>query len=117
MNSVISVVKDFNARPWGRYQAEYPGRSGEEFRENCLVQKLKAGDHVTVDLTGYDLYGPSFIDEAFAGLVRQHHFTYQCLKEQLDIHHDDLPSIAGLAWLRIRKASNVLNDNKPASHF
>lgn len=87
----IKVIKDFHERPYGRYRTDAPGcelTSGETFRQECLAPALKEFDKVTVDLTGYNRYGRSFLDEAFGGLIREEGFTGAELKSKLSYKHD-----------------------------
>jgi hypothetical protein len=107
MNNVklITLVNDFFPRPKWRYRKEGAG-SGEEFREDFLVKELNVKDQKTiVDMTGYNRYGPSFISEAFGGLVREHQFTIKFLKIHLEIKHDDLPSLSKACWTEIEEAT------------
>lgn len=105
MSIVIKVVKQFHPRPFGRHAAGAEGRSGEEFRDEWLVKPLKEGQSITVDLSGYNRYGASFIDEAFGGLVREYGFKVAFLKEHLVIRHELLDSVVALAWDRIEAAA------------
>lgn len=66
----IVVARDFSKTPGGRYITDGP-HSGEEFRESVLVPRLKEGDVLTIVLDGARGYPSSFLDEAFAGLVRK----------------------------------------------
>jgi hypothetical protein len=66
----VSIVRDFTPFPGGRYRKNGNG-SGEDFRERFLVPPLRNGAHVTIDLDGASGYPPSFLEEAFGGLVRQ----------------------------------------------
>ncbi|WP_257282132.1 STAS-like domain-containing protein [Endozoicomonas sp. ISHI1] len=102
---MINVVNDFHPRPFGRYKKTAEGRSGEEFRDDYLVKHLKQNQDVIVDLTGYNRYGPSFIDEAFGGLVRKYKFPVEFLRQHLVIKHDLLESVVALAWDRIEAAA------------
>ncbi len=104
MTIVINVVKQFSPRPFGRYKADAQGRSGEEFREEWLNKPLRDGKDVVVDLSGYNRYGASFIDEAFGGLVRKSQFDVAFLKKHLTIKHELLDSVVKLAWDRIKAA-------------
>ena len=62
-------VRDFAKYPGGRYR-RFGAGSGEEFRENVLQEALASGEpFVEVDLSGVFTYQPSFLDEAFAGLI------------------------------------------------
>ena len=106
MSIEINVVEKFHHRPFGRYEKGSEGRSGEEFREKWLRQSLLDGEYVIVDLTGYNRYGASFIDEAFGGLVRNYkQLTPKYLRSHLEIKHDLLKSVVDLAWDRIDAAA------------
>lgn len=101
----IKVVEDWNPRPFGRY----PNHSefcGKNFRTKLLQPMLQRATHVTVDLTGYNRYGRSFLDEAFGGLVRDEGWTPEQLHTCLDIIHEELPSIPQIAWFRIKEAAD-----------
>lgn len=67
----IDATRDFTNRPFGRYRTD-GGHGGEVFREDMLVPALYQCDHVTVNPGGTNLYGPSFLEEVFCGLVRKH---------------------------------------------
>lgn len=67
--NVINVARDFTRFPAGRYKSLGKG-SGEEFRDKFLVPALKAGHHTVIELDGTTGYPPSFLEEAFGGLVR-----------------------------------------------
>lgn len=105
MNTVeIKLVKEFSRRPFGRLEKDYGDRSGEAFREKFLVPHLEKGDKVHVILDGYNRYGRSFIDEAFGGLVREHDFEQDFLKEHLEYSHSRLKSVEDLIDERIEVA-------------
>lgn len=99
----INVVKDFNRRPYGRYPSDGDG-CGQFFRENILVGALKAHEKVHVDLTGYNRYGRSFLDEAFGGLIRESGFSGSEVKSKLTYSHDLVKSIESLIDERIEAA-------------
>ncbi|MFQ2015575.1 MULTISPECIES: STAS-like domain-containing protein [Aeromonas] len=99
----INIVRDFSKSPYGRYPSDGEW-NGEFFRKNLLVPALKNYEKVVVDLTGYNRYGRSFIDEAFGGLIREEHFTKDTLDKKLSYHHDDLKSFELLITERIEKA-------------
>jgi len=69
----VNIAKDFSPYPGGRFREHGPN-SGEAFREDILIPKLKealANDlalHVVLD--GAVGYPSSFLEEAFGGLVR-----------------------------------------------
>lgn len=71
--SRISIVKDFTDTPGTRYRTEGE-LSGQEFRETLLRPKydaLKPGEILKIDFDGVYGYPPSFLEEAFGGLVRE----------------------------------------------
>ena len=71
---IISIAKQFTKTPGGRYIKEGP-YSGEEFRTTLLAPAFnkasKNGEELIVDLDGGFGYSPSFLEEAFGGLVRE----------------------------------------------
>lgn len=103
----IHVVSEYYPRPKWRYEREGDG-SGEVFRRDVLAPALRNNAKVEVDLNGYNRYGPSFISEAFGGLVRDESFTLDDLKQKLVITHDVLQSIVDFCWIEIEKASKEI---------
>ena len=66
----VNVAKQFTKLPGARYVRLGPF-SGEEFRQKFLVQPLRHGKTVIVELDGVRGYGSSFLEEAFGGVVRE----------------------------------------------
>jgi hypothetical protein len=70
----LSIARDFSATPGGRYRIQGPN-SGEQFREEALIPRFDQAQRentlLVVDLDGVFGYGPSFLEEAFGGLVRE----------------------------------------------
>ncbi len=62
-------VTDFTKYPGPRYK-KLGSNSGEEFREEYLIKKLKQDPEVIVNLDGVLGYGSSFLEEIFGGVVR-----------------------------------------------
>ena len=80
----IDVARDFGRFPAGRFRTD--GRySGERFREEFLVPALGKQGTVTIEMDGAAGYGPSFIEEAFGGLVRKEGFDNGTLLARLAI--------------------------------
>ncbi len=92
MNKVhkINIARDFSRYPGCRYKNDC-AYSGEEFRDDFLWPKLEAAinnrDIVEIDLDGVAGFSASFLDEAFAGLVRKgkiskkdfnHYIQFKC---------------------------------------
>ena len=85
----ISIADDFSPYPGGRVRADGP-KSGEAFRDEVLLPALKRaeqkGDSVTVSLDGVATgLGPSFLEEAFGGLVRKGPYSPARLRELMRI--------------------------------
>lgn len=103
----ILVTTEFHPRPKGRYAKDAPGcekSSGEVFRQKTLVKALRENDAVLVDLTGYNRYGRSFLDEAFGGLISRENFKKAELDQKLTIKHDDVENFVNIANERIQAA-------------
>ena len=89
---LVKVAEQFSIYPGGRIPSDGPN-SGEELRERLLVPALQTGKKVIVDLDGTLGYAHSFLEEAFGGLVRHQHFTYDYLSHRLSIkseHNDNI---------------------------
>jgi hypothetical protein len=107
----INVVKDFHPKPYGRDPEDSPGcelTCGKKFREEHLAPALDKAiaenAHVTVDLTGYNRYGRSFLDEAFGGLIRESGFSGKDVKDRITYKHDHLKTIISIINDRIEAA-------------
>lgn len=66
----VNVAKQFSKLPGARYIRLGPN-SGELFRQTFLVEPLRQGKTVIVELDGVRGYGSSFLEEAFGGVVRE----------------------------------------------
>lgn len=104
----ITVVKDFNPRPYGRYPEDGDG-CGALFRDKHLAPALRENDSVIVDLTGYNRYGRSFLDEAFGGLIRESGFKKAELDQKLTYKHDLIDTIVKLIDDRIQAAAKDIS--------
>lgn len=110
---IINVVKDFNPKPYGRYRIDAPGceiTSGQTFREEVLAPALRVNDEVLVDLSGYNRYGRSFLDEAFGGLLREEGFSGDDVLKKLKYKHDDVESIELVIKDRIAASIKDIED-------
>lgn len=71
--SKIKIAEEFTDTPGARHKSDGEF-SGEEFREKLLRPKfyaLKEDDKLLIDFDGVYGYPPSFLEEAFGGLVRE----------------------------------------------
>ena len=71
----INIAKEFTDLPIGRFISDSKDRSGEAFREDLLVPALKKAidenTALTIDFDGMRGLNASFLDEAFAGVIRK----------------------------------------------
>lgn len=74
MTTTINIAKEYTRFPGGRYPEDGKG-NGTSFREKFLVPILEKDDHAIVILDGVAGYPSSFLDEAFAGLVRKEGYS------------------------------------------
>ena len=78
MTKQISIARNFNEFPAGRIPDDGPN-SGQRFRDELLAPALKDAIKnkykLEIDLDGTMGYGSSFLDEAFGGLIREHHLS------------------------------------------
>lgn len=86
----IDVAKEFSRKPFGRLRSD-GDYSAEVFRDDRLLPALREYDRVIVDLSGSNLYGSSFLEEAFGGLTDT--ISRSELRLKLVVKHDLLPSI------------------------
>lgn len=81
---LIDLAKSFSATPLGRTRKQ--GRfSGEAFREDHMKPALAEAIKVVVDLDGASGLSTGFLDEAFAGLVRDRTLTVAQFNERVVI--------------------------------
>lgn len=109
MNMNLSVAKEFYRRPSGRYRI-HGTYTGEAFREDVLVPKLKNlehGEKFIIDFSGVSMNGSSFLEEAFGGLVREHNYCYKDLKNILILEFPRRPSLSDMVWKYILDAENI----------
>ena len=92
----LIVAKEFSVTPGVRYPDEGPF-SGQEFRRNFLMPKLKKaiekGVKLLIDLDGSAGYGSSFLEESFGGLIREEGLAFEVIDKTLDYKSDEDPSI------------------------
>lgn len=102
----IHVATAFHAKPFGRDASHDPDANGAKFRDEHLVPALREGQPVVVDFSGTGAVAPSFIDEAFGGLIGCG-FSFDDLTRLLTIRFPNNPSREVLAWDRIRVAAGL----------
>lgn len=90
----LIVAKEFTETPGARYIAD-GDHSGEEFRDKFLVPKIARarylGEKLLINLDGGYGYATCFLEEAFGGLIRIHHFTKKELDEIISFKSDEEP--------------------------
>ena len=88
----INIAKDFSPYPYGRLE-RYSYTSGEKFREEFLLPAIKEHDLIVIELDGTEGYGSSFLDEAFAGLIRTSNISKDVVLQKLEFVSKDDPSL------------------------
>lgn len=86
--TTITIAKDFSKFPAGRFREDGKA-SGAAFRDDLLVAPLRKEERVLVVFDGVAGFGSSFLEEAFGGLVREHHLKKAFLDEHLHLRADD----------------------------
>ena len=104
----INVAREYSTHPLGREAHLWP-YSGERFRVEFLQEPLRRGDVVHVDLRGTKGLAPSFLEEAFGGLIDAG-FTYEEVFNQLRVVADDTARERQI-WRYIRQAAGVVADD------
>lgn len=87
----IDLAADFSAHPFGRYPIHGPV-NGQRFRQDVLLPALGRGEMVVVDIDGTTGLSSSFLDEAFAGLVRMGAVTRESFFDRIKIKSARDPS-------------------------
>jgi hypothetical protein len=79
---VIDVAARFSDMPYGRSIVDNEF-NGEKFRKEILLKELDKHEYILIDLTGVMGSGSSFLDEAFAGLIKHEGFTLEQVNRRL----------------------------------
>lgn len=92
----INVAKDYTKTPGIRYKIDGE-LSGEEFREKFLDKyfedKSLSDVVLEIDLDGGYGYSPSFLEEAFGGLIRRFDINSEKLLQRLKFKSDEEPDL------------------------
>ena len=100
----IVLAKRFSPFPVGRYR--WQGRySGEAFREDVLWPALQQHEEVVVVLDGVSGLSTGFLDEAFAGIVREGYLSEAELWRRLQIVSERDPYIVSEIRSFVHKAA------------
>lgn len=93
-NMKIKIATDFSRIPGARFPEE-GDFSGQEFRQNVLLPKLKEAiekqEKLEIDLDGTAGLGTSFLEESFGGLIRIDKMNYPLIKSTLSFVSNDDP--------------------------
>lgn len=99
----IYIAEEFSDIPFGRNEDDGPD-NGKRFREEILYPKFVKADIVNVYMDGAMGYGSSFLDEAFAGLYRNHGIDKDTIRKKLKLH-SSLDFILKSAWQFVDEAT------------
>jgi hypothetical protein len=98
----FSVALQFSKYPGGRFKSDGP-YSGEQFREEVLKPLLDKCAHLTINLSGANGYGASFLDESFGELGKI--FGEDVCRRRLTLIADDDPTLIPLIWTKVAKGA------------
>lgn len=86
---LISVFSDFSPLAFGRDENDGPN-SGKRFRDEILLPIWNDYDKIKVDFSGFEASpGSSFLSSAFLELISKCGFSYNEVKQKLDIYPKD----------------------------
>lgn len=103
----LNIAKSFSKFPAGRYISDGPF-SGQTFRENHLLQPLREGTSLIIELDGTEGYGSSFLEAAFGGLIREEGFSKTQL-EKLLVFVTQFSTTEKEIWEFIEEAENAVH--------
>lgn len=90
------IAKEYTNLPGGRYKKD-GDFSGEDFRDTILIKLieecLKKSDELIINLDGAYGFPPSFLEEAFGGLIRKYDYDGLELKKVLKFVAKDEPKL------------------------
>lgn len=87
---MIDLAKDYSKYPAGRFHDDGT-YNGEDFRKGILAPKLdelvktKSAEKLIIDIDGVRVFGSSFIEEAFGGLIRLGVYTSSELQNLIEV--------------------------------
>jgi len=97
---IINIAKDFSDAPGGRSYQDGPF-TGEKFREQLLEPALDSNEKITIILDGTFGYPPSFLEEAFGGLIRTGRYNKKKLETQFTFISRENPNLPDKIWYYI----------------
>ena len=105
----IVIARDFSKFPAGRFPKDGDA-SATAFRDDLLVPALREGEDVEVVFDGVVGFAASFLEEAFGGLVLEHHMTKAFLDEHLLLRtgESELEDFVKLARRYIKEADQAV---------
>lgn len=87
---MIDLAKDYSKYPAGRFLTDGT-YNGEKFRQTILapmlskIDKNHPAEKLVIDIDGVRVFGSSFIEEAFGGLIRLGFYTSQELQNLIEV--------------------------------
>lgn len=105
-NCNYTVASEFSRFPGGRLRSHGP-KSGEEFRDDVLIELYNSCNKLTINLTGAVGYGSSFLDESFGELGKI--YGIDAVKDKLTLVADDDPNLISIVWDKVSKGSEERN--------
>jgi hypothetical protein len=88
----LVISRDFSSTPGSRSIIE-GDFSGEALRKEILADMFKSviaeNTVLFIDLDGTSGYGTSFLEEAFGGLIRDNGYSYQDIREHMELKSEE----------------------------
>ena len=92
--TVYHIASAWSPTPRGRNERDLVGsKHGEAFRKTVLLDLLQGDRVITFDFDGTTYVGPSFIDEAFGGLIRKERLAPQYVRDHVKVASRRDPTI------------------------
>ena len=89
--TILHIATQFSKFPGGRFR-RFGNYSGEEFREDVLVpaiDRLGSNEELIIDISDVMNFPPSFLDEAFAAIIRDKTLTLEQFKAKIKFEADE----------------------------
>jgi len=115
---IIDLAREFSPYPSGRFagDSEFNGtRFRVEFLEPALRAAKESHQKVTVDIDGVRSFGSSFLEEAFAGLIRLGVYRRDDLRDLLEVRCTK-PHLAIFRDTIASYIKNAVPDDRAVAH-
>lgn len=94
MMSIINVANDFSLMPSGRHRSD-GSYTGDHFYEILIkeIEKVPEDEKIIINFDGVLAAGSSFLEQAFAGLIREKKISKNQFFNKFEIVANEYPEI------------------------